>query len=331
MTQPPMETRQGLLWKQQHLAPPAIPTGQSAQDLLNLIWRKNEIYLDIGSFAMSAGWITLHAMTFVFLISSLCISLSAPENIQGNIDWLFHLIGPVPGLMIMGPLWYLFIRDWKKPLRPPLRFNRQRREVCVTEADGTSWFVPWECVHAIAPSVTNLGTYGAMQNGALIIWLPLKGEEHEPYHENKEGYVFMTNPGPGASAMAQWECIRSFMEVGPGSVPEPSPSPDWEGSFWGAVARSFIEAGKEKGWGYAVFVTGLIHFLIFNILTYAHIARKKLAVLPDLTIPEAIEWSKPLPPEQWARRSPELAQDIAEREAELTTSDSPCIGTLQGQ
>ena len=314
-----METRQGLLWKQQHLAPPAVPTGQPARDLLNLIWRKNEVYLDIGSFAMTAGWMTLHAMTFVFLMISFCIFLSTYGENLGETEWMVHLVGPIPGLMIMGPLWYLFIRDWKKPLRPPLRFNRQRREVCVTEADGTSWFVPWECVHAIAPSVTNLGTYGAIQNGALIIWLPLKGEEHEPYHENKEGYVFMTNPGPGTSAMAQWECIRSFMEVGPGSVPEPCPYP--KKLSFAEIIEGYKDMAKEDGWAKTILWNGLVATIVFNAYTYLHFARKKLAVLPDLTTPEAIEWSKPLPPEQWATRSPELAQATAEREAELTPSD----------
>ena len=45
----------------------------------------------------------------------------------------------------------------------------------------------------------------------------------------------------------------------------------------------------------------------------------KLAPPPDLTAPEIIEWSKPLPPEQWARRSPELEQALAEREVALAT------------
>lgn len=54
------EVEQGLLWKQEHLAPLPIPTGQPASDLMNIIWRKNEVYLDIGSFAMAAGWLTLH-------------------------------------------------------------------------------------------------------------------------------------------------------------------------------------------------------------------------------------------------------------------------------
>jgi len=36
-----------------------------------------------------------------------------------------------------------------------------------------------------------------------------------------------------------------------------------------------------------------------------------------MTDPAIVEWSKPLPPEQWARRSPELERAISERETEL--------------
>lgn len=212
MTQQAGEVEQGVLWKQEHLAPLPIPTGQPANDLLNLIWRKNDVYLDIGSFAMGAGFITLHAGTFMLLFIVLWVALKG---------WYVEALSLMAfsGLMML-PLWSLFIRDWRKPLRPPLRFNRQRREVCVTEEDGNSWFVPWERVHAIAPSVTNLGTYGASKHGSLIIWLPLKGQEHEAYTPNTRGWVMMVNPGGGISSMAQWECIRSFMEVGPNAVPE---------------------------------------------------------------------------------------------------------------
>jgi hypothetical protein len=45
----------------------------------------------------------------------------------------------------------------------------------------------------------------------------------------------------------------------------------------------------------------------------------KLSHPPDLPYPDIIEWSKPLPPEQWARRSPELEVAIGQREAELAT------------
>jgi hypothetical protein len=41
MTEQAGDTEQGLLWKQEHLAPLPIPTGQPASDLMNIIWRKN--------------------------------------------------------------------------------------------------------------------------------------------------------------------------------------------------------------------------------------------------------------------------------------------------
>jgi len=46
----------------------------------------------------------------------------------------------------------------------------------------------------------------------------------------------------------------------------------------------------------------------------------KLSPPPDLTNPAIIEWSKPLPPEQWARRSDELEQAIAQQEQTLQES-----------
>ena len=48
----------------------------------------------------------------------------------------------------------------------------------------------------------------------------------------------------------------------------------------------------------------------------------KLAPPPDLTDPAIVEWSKPLLPERWAKRSPELEQAIAKREAELVVEQT---------
>ena len=58
-------------------------------------------------------------------------------------------------------------------------------------------------------------------------------------------------------------------------------------------------------------------FPIFNPMGAHWITRKKLAHIPDLAAPEVVEWSRPLPHAQWAKRAPELEQAIAEREAEL--------------
>ncbi|MDA7086674.1 hypothetical protein PH586_09815 [Pseudomonas sp. SA3-5] len=315
MTEHAGEVEQGLLWKQEHLAPMPIPTGQPASDLMNIIWRKNEVYLDIGSFAMAAGWLTLHCLTVMFAGIAVGIALTGDY-------WLSLAILGVTGGGVMVPLWYFFIKQWRNPLTPPIRFNRQRREVCITEPDSSYWFVPWERVYAIAPSVTNLGTYGATKHGSLLLWFPLKGQEHETYGPDKKGWVLMVNPGGGISSMAQWECIRSFMEVGPDAVPDSSHAErsskveqqGYLGVWWGLFGQLFDELkAKEYGAAFST-LTGLT---IFGAPWIVVLLTKKLANLPDLTAPEVVEWSKPLPPAQWAKRSPELERAIAEREAEL--------------
>jgi len=83
MTEQAGDTKQGLLWKQEHLAPLPIPTGQPASDLMNIVWRKNQVYLDIGNFSMGAGWLTLHALTFLILTVAIWAALSG--DIWGGI------------------------------------------------------------------------------------------------------------------------------------------------------------------------------------------------------------------------------------------------------
>lgn len=312
MTEHAGETKQGLLWKQEHLAPLPIPTGQLASDLMNIIWRKNQVFLDVGSFSMGAGWLTLHMGTF--LIVAIAIWVASTGDIWLSLGMLAYMGGG-----LMGTLWYLFIKQYRKPLIPPIRFNRQRREVCITEPDGSYWFVPWERVHAIAPSALSLNTGGASQHGSLLLWFPLKGQEHEDYAPEKQGWVLMVNTGGGISSMAQWECIRSFMEVGPEAIPEPLENIcglSLKQIFW----REFDKSCQERGLFLTVVWEIGIMFPIFNPMGGHWITRKKLAHIPELTAPEVIEWSKPLPREQWAKRSPELEQAIAEREAALATA-----------
>ncbi len=312
MTEQAGDTKQGLLWKQEHLAPLPIPTGQPASDLMSIIWRKNQVFLDIGSFAMGAGWLTLHALTFLIVTVAIWVGLS------GDV-WLSLFIFAFFGGGLMGTLWYLFIKQYRKPLIPPIRFNRQRREVCITEPDGSYWFVPWERVHAIAPSALSLNTGGASQQGSLLLWFPLKGQEHENYAPDKQGWVLMVNAGGGISSMAQWECIRSFMEVGPEAIPEPLENIcglSLKQIFW----REFDKSCQERGLFLTVVWEVGIMFPLFNPMGGHWITRKKLAHIPELTAPEVIEWSKPIPREQWAKRSPELEQAIAEREAALATA-----------
>ncbi|MDI3272284.1 hypothetical protein QK293_08040, partial [Pseudomonas sp. AL03] len=71
------------------------------------------------------------------------------------------------------------------------------------------------------------------------------------------------------------------------------------------------------GWPLTILWEGFCGIFIFNTLLIDVLERWKLNPPPDLSYPDIIEWSKPLPPEQWAKRSPELEEAIAKREAEL--------------
>ena len=51
--------RKGLLSREDYLAPPAVPTGQTPKDVLNTIWRKNEVFLDIGSYSIGSAVMVL--------------------------------------------------------------------------------------------------------------------------------------------------------------------------------------------------------------------------------------------------------------------------------
>tara|TARA_Y100000748_G_scaffold294375_1_gene284976 strand:- start:11722 stop:12084 length:363 start_codon:yes stop_codon:yes gene_type:complete len=116
MTERAQEIKYGLLWKQEHLAPLPIPTGQPASDLMNIIWRKNDVYLDIGSFAMGGGWMMLHVLTVLILATVWWVAAS------GDI-WLSLVTLIVMGGGFMGTLWYLFVKQWRKPLYPPYPFQ----------------------------------------------------------------------------------------------------------------------------------------------------------------------------------------------------------------
>src|SRR5690606_22149034 len=161
-----------------------------------------------------------------------------------------------------------------------LRFNRQRREVCVTRPDGSFWFVPWERVHAIAPSATQLGPYGAGTSGALIIWLPLEGQEHEPYHPDKEGWVMMTSPGSGNSAMARADTMRSFWEVGTADGPGPNVAHNDASGLTHCYVHVYSTAVVGGDFMSLFYWAAVVHLVNFNIVRMEYLLPEKLAHRP---------------------------------------------------
>ena len=316
MSRPAAGTTQKRLFSQRdYLAPLPIPTGEPPADVLNTIWRKNEVFLDIGSYSIGAGVMVLWPLVMMFLGLAYGFRNISPEGS------LFTLIG---GGIITGIPALIMIHGLFRPVPLPLRFNRQRREVCVPREDGEYWIVPWESVTAAAVQHSTVSQGGRMEMGLLFIGFDNPDPDAQ---EGNQHFSLGFNCGGGTTAMALWECMRSYMEVGPQALPEAN---DFEGArarlkgrnvFWGECCN-YMDGIRE----YAV--TGRMHkalWLVFALFVFGAplafmLQTWKLSPPPDLPYPEISEWSKPLPPEQWAKRSPELEAAIAEREAELAAS-----------
>lgn len=314
MTLPAGSSRKGLLSQDDYLAPPHIPTGQPPKDVLNTIWRKNDVFLDIGSYSIGSAVMVIWPVFLLYLLL-VYSTRDIPELSNG-----FLMLG----LIIVGIPVLIVLHSLTQPVPAPVRFNRQRREVCVPRDDGSHWIVPWEQVTAAATSVSSIGQHGKTTQGLLVVGFT--NPDPIAKKEDRE-YSLGFSCGGGTTAMCLWECMRTYMEVGPEAV---ALSNDLEnlrenlgnkGPFWGAWwtyyigIRDHIVAGE---FGKAI-------WLVFTIFAFGGplilmLQHWKLAPPPDLTAPEIVEWSKPLPPEQWAKRSPELEQAIAEREAELAVS-----------
>jgi hypothetical protein len=313
MTPPAGSSRKGMLSQDNYLAPPHIPTGQPPKDVLNTIWRKNDVFLDIGSYSIGSAVMVIWP---VLLLAIFLIWNEEGGSATPMLAWGFGLIVGIPSLIVLYGL--------TQPVPLPVRFNRQRREVCVPRDDGSHWIVPWEQVTAAATAVSSVGQHGKTTQGLLVV-----GFTNPDPSARKEDREFSLgfSCGGGTTAMCLWECMRSYMEVGPEAV---TLSNDLEnlrenlgnkGPFWGAWWTYYIGIRDHivaAEYGKAV-------WLIFTIFAFGGplilmLQHWKLAPPPDLTAPEIIEWSNPLPPGQWAKRSPELEQAIAEREAELAVS-----------
>ncbi|MFJ4119580.1 hypothetical protein ACIPV9_24615 [Pseudomonas psychrophila] len=296
-TPPAGTTKKRIFSRDDYLAPLPIPTGRKPSDVLNTIWRKNDVFIDIGNYSIGSAVMTMWPMVILFL------GLSYALN---DLDIL------ILGVLIMViPIFFLILGLFREvPL--PVRFNRQRREVCVPMEDGDYWIVPWESVTAAATQHSSTSQAGKNTMGLLIVGF----ENPDPLaKEGNKHFYFAFNCGGGTTAMALLECMRSYMEVGPDAAPEAAALNS--GGSW----RYYIDYLNGRANKYGRLITflwdGLVGILVFNAPLATYLQRKKLYPPPQLTHPDIIEWSKPLPPEQWAKRSPELEHAIAKREAEL--------------
>ncbi|HEX4551427.1 DUF6708 domain-containing protein [Pseudomonas sp.] len=290
-------TKKGVFSRNDYLAPLPIPTGETPCDVLNTIWRKNEVFLDIGNY--SIGSAVMMAWSGVMLFLGLAYVFDDPDAL---------ILGAC--IMVLPIFWLIQGLFREVPL--PIRFNRQRREVCVPRDNGEYWIVPWETVTAAATQHSSVNQAGKTTMGLLVIGFENPDPEAT---ENNKHFSLGFNCGGGTTAMASWECMRSYMEVGPEAVPESRVGiAPYEETQIGSLLNDL-----RKGDILSV-LWGIFCITVLGTYLAEKLQDWKLSHPPELPHPYIIEWSKPLPPEQWAKCSPELEAAIARREVELAGS-----------
>jgi hypothetical protein len=299
-TPPAGTTTKRTFSRNDYLAPLPIPTGRKPSDVLNTIWRKNEIFLDVGNYSIGSAVMVMWPTLMVFVL----MGYITPEP---GMIWIGALI-------IIGIPSMILIQGLFREVPLPVRFNRQRREVCVPREDGKYWIVPWETVTAAATQHSSVSQAGKATMGLLIIGF----ENPDPLaKEDNKHFSLGFSCGGGTTAMALWECMRSYMEIGPEAVEDQTARFDRSKGIWATYLDDLVKAAKLRGWPLTILWEGFCGIFIFNTLLIDVLERWKLNPPPDLPYPDIIEWSKPLPSEQWAKRSPELEAAIAKRDAEL--------------
>ncbi|WP_053159895.1 hypothetical protein [Pseudomonas sp. P1.8] len=294
-------TKQRLLSRNDYLAPLPIPTGEKPCDVLNIIWRKNEVFLDVGNYSIGSAVMVLWPMVVLFAFMGYLFRNDHDE---------MHLFAVMTTIIIGVPT-VLLIQALFREVPLPVRFNRQRREVCVPRDNGEYWLVPWESVTAAATQHSSVSQAGRNTMGLLVIGF----ENPDPHaEEDNKHFSLGFNCGGGTTAMALWECMRSYMEVGSEAVPDSRVGiAPYEETQIGSII-SDLRKGDLIG-----VLWGIFCITILGTYLAEKVQNLKLSHPPDLPYPDIIEWSKPLPPEQWAKPSPKLEAAIAKREAELAT------------
>ncbi|RRV06362.1 hypothetical protein EGJ27_14960 [Pseudomonas sp. v388] len=183
----------------------------------------------------------------------------------------------------------------------PVRFNRQRREVAYMVKRGdTPRIVPWEDVIACVSTSTTITEYGTQNSFALKIGLHAGLEDR---------LLWLQVPSPTLeSAVSEWEAIRVYMEEGPTALPVPfmAGMPE-EGTvaYFHACRRNYRERHS-----YIRYVCGFLLIQFCSGWTLPNHIAEWVERLPRTGFPKAVrEWSKPLPPEQWAKPSAELLEE----------------------
>ncbi|WP_064609570.1 hypothetical protein [Photobacterium sp. J15] len=304
------------------LSPLPVKTQIPAANCCNLLMRKTEHYIDLGS---EAGSIFQTQYCYYLFMFSFSISMAMvafwggyDEVVQsfyelkylGDEEWeyvfswynciyvlgvlflhLFALTGVCINIMVQGN------SDSARTL--PLRFHRQRREVMFSRWNSRTKkpdikVVPWEKVCAMVGHGEAYSTSGMYSLSSLLIGA---NDEDDPSHFWAALSVGAMHNMAGA---AQWEMIRKFMDEGADAIENPCPI-NFKGLVEEYCQQHEITPDKMSPW---VRLWWEINGTRLGI--WATNYRLQRSQYTYTTVPEIEVWSQPLPESQWAKPSDEL-------------------------
>ncbi|WP_391087086.1 DUF6708 domain-containing protein [Vibrio sp. NH-UV-68] len=279
----------------------------------------NDTYMDIGQSnhgkAFQVQLIMFCVMLGVIVVA--LIFLASAYATQDRLGGFFEALllglrdeGVVIGTILLIPLfigWYTIINSsLKKARQKPIRFNRQRREVCYfEEGSQTPTIVPWE------ETVSWVSMYKGFTGNAIVSNVTFGIAL--PDSTGKDYWMFKRPVGIMEEGQRSWEIIRCYMEEEP--------------EFWAQKAgdesrQTFDENRRQikqkfKNGPKPLFAMSMSdptasYFNMFGYYAFNILCLWKLPYLVSewdskismAKFPSEIdEWSKPLPKEEWAKPS----------------------------
>ncbi|KLV05594.1 hypothetical protein ABT56_11325 [Photobacterium aquae] len=313
-------------------APKPLPTAKISEGGIgesNQIIAMNDVYLDFGQSNNGKAYQVqvVQFINSVGILTMLCIFLLA-AHLNGNrygtegMFWYYLIELMRTELFVWGLLcfteligWFAVVQTtWQKSRQRPIRFHRQRREVCYyPQGSDTPVIAPWEEV--IAWCGTHQGFTGdAIVNNATF-GMAIPTPDGKDYWVLKKPVMLVSE------AQRTWEVIRCYMEEPAENWAKPA-EPETTKTFENEreVNWIFFQRGP-KHWFKVDFFTpylsypGMVGYYLFHILTFWKLPYWVSQWDQKFTMasyPPSIEaWSQPLPPEQWAQPSAELESQKA--------------------
>lgn len=327
-------------------SPMPLPSANVIPDSLgesNQVLEINDTYMDIGQSNHGKVFqvqLVLFCVMFAFLTMVLALFLYA-NAVQSRYDSFRDSIltalkgdGYVVFLMILLfailGCYTIISSSLKKARHKPIRFNRQRREVCYfEEGSNTPTIVPWE------DTVSWVSMHKGFTGSAIVSNVTF-GMAF-PDSTGKDYWMFKRPVGIMEEGQRSWEIIRCYMEEEP--------------EYWAQKAKdenrqSFDERRlqikqKFKNGSKPIFAMSMsdptasyfnmFGYYMFNILCLWKLpylvsewdSKISMAKFPK----EVDEWSKAIPEEEWAKPSEELRKQKTAAEAHYAAGGN--LTTLQ--